>query len=81
MRALVLAAAAAVGQVAGGEDGLGGDSAGEAGERLLDLRVFVCTDVEIGNVQDACGHERMRVCQTRTGHQLCPTPASITIQL
>ena len=60
-RALVLGAAAAVREVAGRDDELGRDPVDECRQRLLDLRVLVCTRVEIGNMQDPCGHERMRL--------------------
>jgi hypothetical protein len=60
-RPLVLAPASAIGQIAGGDDDLGAHLSGEPDERCLDLRVLACTDVEIGNMEDACGHERMRL--------------------
>ena len=59
--ALVLAAPAAVGQVARSDDEIGLHLPGEAPERFLDPRILACTRVEVGNMQDACGHERMRL--------------------
>ena len=61
MGALVLAAAAAVGQVARRDDEIGPHLLGEPPERVLDPRILACTRVEIGNMQDACSHERMRL--------------------
>jgi hypothetical protein len=57
----VLVAPAAVRQVARGDDDLRSHAGREADERFLDLRLLACTHVEVGNMQDACGHERMRV--------------------
>jgi hypothetical protein len=77
----VLAPAPAVGQVAGRDDHFGPHLPGEPDERRLDMRVLTCTHVKIGDMQDACDHERMRVCQTGGRHQMCLTPATITIQV
>jgi hypothetical protein len=58
---LVLVAPAPVRQVARSDDDLRRHAGCEPDERLLDVRVLACAYVEIGNMQDACGHERMRV--------------------
>jgi hypothetical protein len=58
---LVLVSAAAVREVAGGHDQLGADPPDEGGEGLLDLRILVCTRVEIGYMEEACRHDRMRL--------------------
>ena len=57
----MLLAAAAVSQVAGGEDQLRLQPFDEGGEGVLDRRVFMCTRVEIGYMQEAPRHDRMRL--------------------
>ncbi len=61
VRALVLGAAAPVREIAGGDDHLGRDPLDERGERALDLGVLPLAHVEVGDVEDACGHDRMRL--------------------
>jgi hypothetical protein len=73
VRPFVLAPAPAVGQVAGRDEDLGAHVRGQADERRSDLRVLTCTHVEIGDMQDACDHERMSVCQTGVRHQMSDT--------
>jgi hypothetical protein len=58
---LVLVAASAVREIAGGDDELGPDPLDEGGERLLDLGILACTRVEIGYMEEACRHDRMRL--------------------
>ena len=62
VRTLVLGAPAPVGQVAGGDDEVRAARApASEGERVGDLGILACPGVEIGNMEDACGHERMRL--------------------
>jgi hypothetical protein len=50
-----------VGEIAGRDDQLGVDPADEAAQRRLDLGILVCTRMKIGYVEDAGGHDRMRL--------------------
>ena len=61
VRALVLGAAAPIGQIAGRDDELGRRPLDERGERTLDLRVLALAHMEVGDVEDACDHDRMRL--------------------
>ncbi len=61
MRALELRAAAAVAEIAGCDHELGLHPLDQRGHGRLDVRVLAYTGVEIGNVEDACAHERMRL--------------------
>jgi hypothetical protein len=67
MSPLVLAATTAVRQVAGDDHELRLDAQGEPCERILYLGVLTCTHVKIGNMQDACGHERIEAIDSAMG--------------
>ena len=58
---LVLLAAAAVGEVAGRDDQLRLQPFDERGEGLLDRGILRCTRVEIGYMEEAPRHDRMRL--------------------
>ena len=58
---LVLLAAPAVGQVARGDDQLGLEPFDERGEGLLDRRILRCTRVQVGYMEEAPRHDRMRL--------------------
>jgi hypothetical protein len=58
---LVLVSAPAVGEVAGGDDQLRAEARGESSQCLLYRVLIARTRVEVGNMQDACSHERMRL--------------------
>ena len=60
-RVLVLLAPAPVRQVAGRDDERRPDSPYQRGERRLDLGSLACTRVEIGYMEEACRHDRMRL--------------------
>ena len=60
-RPLVLVGPCAVRQIAGRDDQLGVDAAEQGAQRRLDLRVLACTRVEIGYMEDAGRHDRMRL--------------------
>jgi hypothetical protein len=57
----VLLAAAAIGEIAGGDDQLRADPLYEPRQSPLDLRRLTCTRVEIGYMKEARGHNRMRL--------------------
>ena len=57
----VLVPAPPVGEVARGDDQLGVHPAEQAAQRRLDLRILTCTRVEIGYMEDARRHDRMRL--------------------
>jgi len=59
--ALVLVAPTAICEVAGGDDHIWSDTVDERRERALDLRILTCTDVEIGYMEEAPRHDRMRL--------------------
>jgi len=61
VRALELCAPAPVAEIAGRDDELGLHALDERGHGRLDVRVLASAGVEIGNVEDACAHERMRL--------------------
>jgi hypothetical protein len=61
VRALELCATAPVAEIAGCDDELGLHALDERGHGRLDVRVLAYTGMEIGNVEDACAHERMRL--------------------
>jgi hypothetical protein len=54
-------AARAVRQVARGDDELGLDVLDQARERLLDFGILACTRVQIGYMEEAPRHDRMRL--------------------
>jgi hypothetical protein len=58
---LMLLPPPAVRQVARRDDERRLDPAHEGGERRLDLGSLVCTRVEIGYMEEACRHDRMRL--------------------
>jgi hypothetical protein len=58
---LVLLAGAAVGEIARGDDQFRADPADEGGQRPLDLQILTCTRMEIGYMEEACRHDRMRL--------------------
>jgi hypothetical protein len=60
-RALVLVATSAVREVPGRDDQLRPDMVDQRGESALDIRVLACTRVEIGYMQEAPRHDRMRL--------------------
>ena len=60
-RLLVLPAPPSVREVAGGDDHLRPHPAYERGQRLLDVRRLLCTRMEIGYMEEACRHDRMRL--------------------
>jgi len=57
----VLLAAAAVGEIARGDDDVRGDIGGHRRHRMVHVFVVACTHVQIGYVQDARRHSRMRL--------------------
>ena len=57
----VLLAGSPMGEVARGDDQFRADPADEGAQRLLDLQILVCTRVEIGYMEEACRHDRMRL--------------------
>jgi hypothetical protein len=59
--ALVLVAPAAIREVARRDDQLGTHPADESRERVGDVRILTCTDMEIGHMEEACRHDRMRL--------------------
>jgi len=59
MRAAVLGRPPAVGEIPGRDDDLRADLLDQPRERLRDLGILTCTRVQVGNMEDACGHERM----------------------
>jgi hypothetical protein len=61
VRPFVLLARPAVGEVAGRDDQLRIDPLDEPSQGRRHLRLLTCTGVEIGYVQDAGGHDRMRL--------------------
>lgn len=61
MRPLVLVPSAPVRKVTGGDDQFGLHALEEPSQRRLDPLVLACTRVEIGKVEDACRHGRMRL--------------------
>ena len=60
-RVLVLLAGSAVREIARGDDQFGADSPDEGAQRLLDLQILTCTRMEIGYMEEACRHDRMRL--------------------
>ena len=60
-RPLVLVARAPVREIARGNDQLRPDPQHEGLQRLLDLRLLLCTRVQIGYMEEACRHDRMRL--------------------
>jgi hypothetical protein len=50
-----------MGEVARGDDQLRLYLLDQPGERRLDLAVLACARVQVGKVEDACSHERMRL--------------------
>jgi hypothetical protein len=58
---LVLVAPAPVREVARRDYECRVDSPYEGGERRFDLRSLVCTRMEIGYMEEACRHDRMRL--------------------
>ena len=60
-RSLVLVPSAPVREIARGNDQFRPDPQDEGPQRLLDLRLLVCTDVQIGYMEEACRHDRMRL--------------------
>ena len=61
MRTLVLVAPAAVGQIPRCDDQLDVDPADQVLQSILDGRVLACTRMEIGYMEDAGRHDRMRL--------------------
>jgi len=61
VRALVLVAAASMRQIPRSDDQLGIDSADQVSQSIFHGRVFACTRMEIGYMQDAGRHDRMRL--------------------
>jgi hypothetical protein len=59
--ALLLVAVRAMSEVAARHEQLRADVLDELRQRTLDLGILTCTHVEIGNVEDACAHARMRL--------------------
>ncbi len=59
--ALELFAAAAMREITRRDDELRLDPLDEPRETRLDFRLLVRADVEIGNVEEACGHSRTRL--------------------
>ena len=57
----MLAAAAAVGQIAAREDELGALAFDQREQRPFDRRVVLGAEMEIGDVQDARSHRRSRL--------------------
>jgi hypothetical protein len=60
-RVLVLFAGSPVGEIARSDDQLWADPPDEGGQRLLDLQILTCTRMEIGYMEEACRHDRMRL--------------------
>jgi hypothetical protein len=60
-RSFVLVAPPAICEVAGGDDHIWADTVDERSECVLHLRILACTDVEIGYMEEACRHNRMRL--------------------
>ena len=60
-RPLVLRPASPVGEVAGGDDELRLDPFHELREGALDLRLLACTCVQVGDMEEARGHDRSRL--------------------
>ena len=58
---LVLLAPAPVGEIARGDDQRRPDPSHEGGERRLDFGSLVCTRMEIGYMEEARRHDRMRL--------------------
>jgi hypothetical protein len=58
---LVLLAGSPVGEIARGDDQVWADPPDEGGQRLLDLQILTCTRMEIGYMEEACRHDRMRL--------------------
>ena len=58
---LVLVAAAAVGEIAGRDDQLRLEALDEPRERPLDRGVLRCTRVQVGYMEEAPRHDRMRL--------------------
>jgi hypothetical protein len=56
-----LSAATPVGKIAGSHDELGLEPLDEARESAFDLRLLVCTGVQIGNMEEPCVHNRTRL--------------------
>ena len=61
MGPFVLVTSAPVRKVTGGNDQLGLHLLDEPGQRGFDPALLTCTRVEIGKMEDACKHERMRL--------------------
>jgi hypothetical protein len=60
-RAIVLAGAAAVGEVAAGDDQFRVDALDQGGQRALDLGLLDGADVQVGEVKEPCWHRRKRL--------------------
>ena len=60
-RPLVLLAAPAIREVAGGDDDVRRDPVDQRGEGVLDLVILTCTRVKIGYMEDPRRHDRMRL--------------------
>jgi hypothetical protein len=58
---LVLLAAPPVGQVARRDDQLGRHPFDEGGQGVLDRRILRCTRVQVGYMEEAPRHDRMRL--------------------
>jgi hypothetical protein len=50
-----------MGEIAGGHDELGLQPLYKARESALDLRLRVCTRVQVGNMEEPGGHNRTRL--------------------
>ena len=59
--ALVLLAAATVGEIAAGDDQLGLDAVDQRVERALDLGLLDGADVQVREVEEPCWHRRRRL--------------------
>jgi hypothetical protein len=58
---LVLVPSAAMRKVTGGDDQFRLHSLDEPGQRRFNTTVLTCTRMEVGKMEDACRHERMRL--------------------
>jgi hypothetical protein len=58
---LVLLAGSPVREIARGDDQFRADPPNEGGQGLLDFQILTCTRVEIGYMEEACRHDRMRL--------------------
>jgi hypothetical protein len=61
VRALVLLAPPTVREITRSDDQLGARTVDQCSERLLDLRILVCTRMEIGYMEEGGRHDRMRL--------------------